>query len=104
MCPTPGSGPEPPQGPISVSQRDRYGRALAGSICARTAPVLLSKDEVLAALDVKRIPVDLPSTKTDGRVVYRCADPLGGRDVAADRSRAEVSLLRTCVAFRVGRD
>src|SRR5262249_39622951 len=45
--------PVPPQGPISVSQRDRYGRALAASIRARTAPVLLSKDEVLAALDVK---------------------------------------------------
>src|SRR5215472_16501136 len=46
----------PPQGPISASQRDRYGRELAASIRARTAPVLLSKDEVLAALDVKRVP------------------------------------------------
>src|SRR5262249_34130027 len=63
--------PTPPQGPISASQHDRYGRALAASICARTAPVLLSKDEVLAALDMKRIPVDLPSTKTEGRVVYQ---------------------------------
>ena len=73
----PGPGqryPAPPQGPISVSQRDRYGRALAASIRARTAPVLLSKDEVLAALDVKRVPAGLPFTKSDGRVVYQRED------------------------------
>ena len=92
MCPTPGSGPEvpaPPQGPISASKRDRYGRALAASIRARTAPVLLSRDEVLAALDVKRIPVDLPSTKTEGRVVYQRDDVrtllLGGTLPPTDR-------------------
>ena len=81
--------PAPPQGPISVSQRDRYGRALAASIRARTAPVVLSKDEVLSALDVKRIPVDLPSTKSDGGVVYQREDMrtllLGGRLSATDR-------------------
>src|SRR5215813_14504914 len=92
MCPTPASGqrcPTPPQGPISVSQRDRYGRALAASIRARTAPVLLSKDEVLAALDVKRVPAGLPSTKTDGRVVYQREDVrtllLGGTLPPTDR-------------------
>jgi len=51
--------------------------------------VLLSKDEVLAALDVKRIPVGLPSTKTDGRVVYQREDVrtllLGGTLSATDR-------------------
>src|SRR5215471_5374430 len=34
--------PTPILGPISASQRDRYGRALAASIRARTAPVLLA--------------------------------------------------------------
>src|SRR5215831_19043169 len=81
--------PVPPHGPISVSQRDRYGRALAASIRARTAPVLLSRDEVLAALDVKRVPVDLPSTKTEGRVVYQRDDVrtrlLGGTLPPTDR-------------------
>ena len=66
--------PAPPQGPISVSKRDRYGRALPASIRARTAPVLLSKNEVLAALDVKRVPASLPSTKSDGRVIYQRED------------------------------
>jgi len=47
---------------------------LAASIRARTAPVLLSKDEVLAALDVKRVPAGLPFTKSDGRVVYQRED------------------------------
>src|SRR5215472_7547931 len=81
--------PTPICGPISVSQRDRYGRALAASIRARTAPVLLSRDEVLAALDVKRIPGDLPSTKTEGRVVYQRDDVrtllLGGTLPPTDR-------------------
>ena len=81
--------PVPPQGPISVSQRDRYGRALAASIRARTAPVLLSRDEVLAALDVKRVPAGLPSTKSDGRVVYQRDDVrtllLGGTLPPTDR-------------------
>jgi len=36
--------------------------------------VLLSKDEVLAALDVKRVPAGLPFTKSDGRVVYQRED------------------------------
>src|SRR5215831_10551309 len=66
--------PTPPQSPLSAAQRDRYGRALAASIRARTAPVLLSKDEVLAALDVKRIPAGLPSTKTEGHAVYQRED------------------------------
>jgi hypothetical protein len=81
--------PTPPHGPISASQRDRYGRALAASIRARTAPVLLSKDEVLAAFDEKRIPVDLPFTKTEGRVVYQRDDVrtllLGGTLPPTDR-------------------
>jgi len=47
---------------------------LAASIHARTAPVLLGKDEVLAALDVKRVPAGLPSTKSDGCVVYQRDD------------------------------
>jgi hypothetical protein len=62
---------------------------LAASIRARTAPVLLSKDEVLAALDVKRVPVDLPFTKTEGRVVYQRDDVrtllLGGTLPPTDR-------------------
>ena len=66
--------PTPPQGHISASQHDRYGRALAASIHARTAPVLLSRDEVLAALDMKRVPAGLPSTKSEGRVVYQRDD------------------------------
>jgi len=36
--------------------------------------VLLSKNEVLAALDVKRVPASLPSTKSDGRVIYQRED------------------------------
>jgi hypothetical protein len=62
---------------------------LAASIGARTAPVLLSKDEVLAALDEKRIPAGLPSTKTEGRVVYQREDVrillLGGMLPPTDR-------------------
>jgi hypothetical protein len=81
--------PAPPEGPISASQRDRYGRALAASIRARTAPVLLSRDEVLAALDVKRVPAGLPSMKSDGRVVYQREDVrtllLGGTLPQTDR-------------------
>src|SRR5215831_3465705 len=81
--------PTPPQSPLSAAQRDRYGRALAASIRARTAPVLLSKDEVLAALDVKRIPAGLPSTTTEGRIVYQSEDVrtllLGGTLPPTDR-------------------
>jgi hypothetical protein len=79
---------------------------LAASIRARTAPVLLSRDEVLAALDVKRVPAGLPFTKSDGRVVYQREDVrtllLGGGDAAADRLRAEVPLLRACIGVRLG--
>jgi hypothetical protein len=75
--PTPGRGqryPTPPQGPVSASQRARYGRELAASIRARTASVLLSKDEVLTALDVKRLPAGLPSSQAEGRAVYKRDD------------------------------
>ena len=62
---------------------------MAASIRARTAPVLLSKDEVLAALDVKRIPAGLPSTTTEGRIVYQREDVrtllLGGTLPPTDR-------------------
>jgi hypothetical protein len=98
-APPPGRGqryPTPPQGPISVAQRARYGRELAASIRARTAPVLLSKDEVLAALDVKRIPADLLSRPTEGRAVYQRDDVrtllLGGTLPSADR----VPICRYC--------
>ena len=81
--------PTLPHGPISAAQRDRYGRALAASIRARTAPVLLGKDEMLAALDEKRIPAGLPFTKTEGRVVYQRGDVrtllLGGTLPPTDR-------------------
>src|SRR5262249_48469314 len=81
--------PTPICGPISVSQRDRYGRALAASIRASTAPVLLSKDEVLAALDGTRVPGGLPSRKSDGRIVYQREDVrtvlLGGTLPPTDR-------------------
>src|SRR5262249_12080033 len=81
--------PTPPQGPISASQHDRYGRALAASIRARTAPVLLSRDEVLAALDVKRVPAGLPATKAEGRVGHQGGDVrpllLGGTLPRTDR-------------------
>jgi hypothetical protein len=51
--------------------------------------VLLSKDEVLAALDAKRVPAGLPSTKSDGCVVYQRDDVrtllLGGTLPPTDR-------------------
>jgi len=51
--------------------------------------VLLSKDGVLAALDVKRVPAGLPSTKSDGCVVYQRDDVrtllLGGTLPLTDR-------------------
>jgi hypothetical protein len=90
--PTPQEGPEIPDpllGPISATQRDRYGRALAASIRDRTAPALLSKDEVLAALDVKRVPAGIPATGTEGRIVYQRDDVrtllLGGTQPPTDR-------------------
>jgi len=47
---------------------------LAASIRARTAPVLLSKDEVLAALDMKRVPPGIPATWAEDRIVYQRED------------------------------
>jgi hypothetical protein len=51
--------------------------------------VLLSKDEVLVALDVKRVPPDIPATWTEGRIVYQREDVrtllLGGTLPPTDR-------------------
>ena len=43
--------PTAPKGP-TPSQRARYVRELVGSILDRTCPVLLSRDEAIAALDL----------------------------------------------------
>jgi hypothetical protein len=72
--------PEPPQGSLKPSQRDRYGRELAASIRDGTAPLLITADEVCHALDVKRVPADLdcvtlvPGGKHQGPDLYRSAD------------------------------
>jgi hypothetical protein len=74
--------PEAPKAALSSSQRDRYGRELAMSIVDGTAPVLITADEVCAALALKRVPEDLACVtlvpgcegRRQGPDLYRSAD------------------------------
>ena len=58
--------PKPPSVPLTPAKWNKWGRELAASIRARTAPALLPLDAALAALDFKRKPRWLPSAQQDG--------------------------------------
>jgi hypothetical protein len=74
--------PDAPQRPLSSLQHAKYGRELAASIRAQTAPVLITEAEVCAALDTKRVPDEMECCtivhgfegKRHGPALYRAAD------------------------------
>src|SRR5215471_7680568 len=110
MCPTPASGPEIP----GTAPRPYFGltarslRTCLGGLDLREDGARVAQYGRGARGARREAHSGRPALHEDRgarRVsARRCADPFAGRDVAANRSRAEVSLLRAGIEFWLGAD
>src|SRR5215831_6609968 len=108
MCPTPGAGSEIP----GTAPRPDFGltarslRTCLGGLDPRENGARAAQQRRGARGARREVRTGWPAlheVRWAHRLpARRCADPLAGRDAAADRSRAEVPLLQACVAFRLG--